>query len=165
MTFRERQLAIFRHRPTDRVVWQPRLETWIAVNRRDGLLPDRYRGVSELDIYDDLHCSPRCYNYFNPCLVAEQTGDVETIVESQPDGRRVTTRTPVGTITQFEYITSLAHQIREFPVKSVADIPVLEYLLRHTTYRWDADHYPKPMPPSAIAPPQQCTSRASTSSA
>lgn len=141
MTIRQRQLAIFRHEPTDRLVWQPRLETWIAANRRLGTIPDRYRELSDLQIYDDLGCSPRCYNYFNPCLVAEQTGDVEVTVETQPDGRRVTTRTPVGTLTQFEYITSLAHQIREFPVKTVADIPALEYLLRHTTYRWDAERF------------------------
>lgn len=137
MTFRERHLAIFRHEPLDRVLWQPRLEHWINVNRREGTLPERYRKMEHLEIYDDLNCSPRGYFWFNRCLKAEQTGDVETIVEEAPDGRRVTTRTPVGEVTQFEYITECAHQIREFPVKTVRDIPVIEYLLRHTRWSWD----------------------------
>lgn len=141
MTFRERHLAIFRHEPIDRVVWQPRLETWISWNRAQGKLPERYAKLDYFGIYDDLNCSIRGYGLFNRCLVAEQTGDVEVTLTEEPDGRRLTTRTPVGTITQFEYITELARQIREFPVKTVADFPVLEYLLRHTIYRWDEAAY------------------------
>lgn len=137
MTFRQRHLAIFRHETVDRVLWQPRLETWISVHRRLGTLPARYASMDDLQIYDDLNCSVRGYRFFNSCLVAEQTGDVEVVVEEAPDGRRVTTRTPVGTVTQFEYVTDLAHQTREFPIKTAQDIPVLEYLLRNTTYRWD----------------------------
>lgn len=141
MTFRQRQLATFRHEPLDRVLWQPRLETWISTHRACGSLPEAYRDRSHLEIYDHLHCSPRGYFLFNPCLVAEQTGDVEVSVEALPDGRRTTTRTPAGTLTQFEYLTPLARQIREFPVKTADDFAALEYLLRHTTYRWDDAAY------------------------
>lgn len=137
MTFRERHQAIFRREPVDRILWQPRLETWLHVNRQQGTLPERYRDLDDLQTYDDLRCSPRGYSHFNPCLVAEQTGDVETVVEAGPEGQRLTTRTPVGEFTQFTYVTALAHQIREFPVKTVADMAVLEYLLRHTRYHWD----------------------------
>jgi hypothetical protein len=77
MTFRERQFAIFRREPVDRSLWQPRLEHWIHVNRRDGTIPERYRDLDHLAIYDDLNCSPRTYFMFNQCLVAEQAGDVE----------------------------------------------------------------------------------------
>jgi len=139
MTFRERHLAIFRHQPLDRVLWQPRLDTWIATNRTQGTLPERYLDLEHLAIYDDLHCSPRGYFWFNACLKAEQTGDVEVVAEQLPDGRRTTTRTPVGTVTQFDYITHCAHQTREFPIKTVDDIPVIEYLLRHTRWSWDEE--------------------------
>ncbi len=141
MTFRERHHAIFRHEPIDHVLWQPRLEHWIATHRARGTLSARYQDLDHLGIYDDLHCSARGYFLFNRCLQATQTGDVAVSVEEEPDGRRVTTRTPVGAFTQFEYITAQAHQTREFPVKTVADIAVLEYLLRHTTYQWDDAAY------------------------
>jgi len=88
-----------------------------------------------------------------PSLVAEQTGDVETVVEQQPDGQRLTTRTPAGEFTQFTYMTDLAHQIREFPMKTIADLPVLEYLLRHTQYRWDAEAFASVEGPLVSAPP------------
>jgi hypothetical protein len=138
MTFRERHLAIFRHEPVDRVLWQPRLETWISTNRAQGTLPPRYRDFSHLDFYDDLNCSPRGYFWFNACLKPEQTGEVEVTREQLPDGTRTTTRTPVGTVTQFDYITDSAHQTREFPIKTVADMAVIEYLLRHMRWSWDA---------------------------
>ncbi len=138
MTFRERHLAIFRREPVDRVLWQPRLEHWINMNRQAGTLPERCRDFGHFDFYDDLHCSPRGYFWFNACLKPEQTGEVEVTREQQPDGVRTTTRTPVGTVTQFDYITHSAHQTREFPVKTVADMRVIEYLLRHTRWSWDA---------------------------
>lgn len=141
MTLRERHLAIFRYEPIDCVLWQPRLEHWIAVNRQAGTLPPHYKNLGHLEIYDDLHCSPRSYFLFNPCLKSEQLGDVEIQSEELPSERRTTIRTPVGTVTQCEYITPLAHQIREFPLKRVEEIPVIEYLVRHTRWSWDQDLY------------------------
>ena len=141
MTFRQRHTAIFRREPVSRSLWQPRLEHWIHVNRRDGTLPPRYRDLDHLAIYDDLNCSPPAYFMFNQCLVAAQTGDVETITEALPDGQRVTWRTPVGEISQTTENRALSWHYAEWPLKTAADFPVLEYLLRQTTWRWDAETF------------------------
>lgn len=141
MTFRERNLAIFRRQPVPRSLWQPRLETWISVNARQGTLPERYRDLGHLGTYDDLNCSLRTYSMFNPCLVSEQTGDVEVVTVPVPNGQRVTWRTPVGEMSQTTETIALSWHYAEWPVKTVADIPVLEYMLEHTRWRWDAEAY------------------------
>ncbi len=141
MNFRERHLATFRREPLDRVLWQPRLEHWINVNRREGTLPARYRELSHLAIYDDLDCSPRGYFMFNRCLRVAQGGEVEITAEEIPGGRRQTWRTPVGEISQVWKRTATAHQTVQYPVQSPGDFPVLEYLLRHQQVSWDDEAF------------------------
>lgn len=137
MNFRERHLAIFRRQPQDRVLWQPRLEHWIAVNTREGTLPEHFQNMSALEIYDDLHCSIRGYHLFNPCLTPVRSDDIETTVDEASDGVAITTKTPVGTVSEFHHVTPRSRGIRDFPIKKAEDIPVIEYVLRHTDYRWD----------------------------
>jgi len=65
MTFRELNLRIFRREPVDRVLWQPRIEHWYYTLQNDGTLPERYREMSLLEVFDDLGCSVRPYWAFN----------------------------------------------------------------------------------------------------
>ena len=57
-TRRELNLAIFEG-TADGVLWQPRLETWIGHHMAKGTLPERYRHLDSLGIYDALRCSVR----------------------------------------------------------------------------------------------------------
>lgn len=54
MTRKERELAVVRGEPTDRIPWAPRLDLWYRANRRAGTLPPKYRDASLTDITDDL---------------------------------------------------------------------------------------------------------------
>ncbi|MEM2875775.1 MAG: hypothetical protein QXL67_02345, partial [Candidatus Bathyarchaeia archaeon] len=76
MSFRERILATFEGKPIDNVVWQPRIEKWYEVNSKMGTLPERYKGMSYLEVCDDLKISPRRY--------------VRSIVRSVEDYRSIT---------------------------------------------------------------------------
>jgi len=58
MTRKELNLAIFEG-STDKVLWQPRLETWIHHHRAAGTLPERFQDLDYLGIYDALGCSVR----------------------------------------------------------------------------------------------------------
>ena len=80
---RQRVLRTFRREEVDQIVWQPRIYYWYYGNRLqnrlpegyadssildgiyraiqsyDGCVPDRYRDMSMLEVYDALGASPR----------------------------------------------------------------------------------------------------------
>lgn len=141
MTHRERHLATFERRPLDRICWQPRLEHWYNVNNRQGTLPERYREMSRLEVYDDLGCSVRAYSEFNRCLRAAD--DKRIKVESRETPQRIYTTwtTPAGEVSAVEYRTESAQQRCEFPIKRVEDLRVMEYMLRGREWSWNDEAY------------------------
>ena len=96
MTRRELNLAIFEG-TADTVLWQPRLETWISHHMTRETLPARYRGMSNLEIYDAMGCSIR-YDANAGIERVDDTGDLERIQEQSPDRSVEGWRTPAGEI-------------------------------------------------------------------
>lgn len=137
MTYRERTLAVFAHQPVDNIVYQPRIEHWYAVNRSQGTLPERYKDMSLLEVYDDLGCSIRTYGLFNPCL--KFTDDPGVKVKEERHGERLVTRwtTPCGSLEMHRRYTSLAWHTDKFPVETPEDMQVMEYILRGRTCEFD----------------------------
>ena len=45
-------LDIFNGRDPGRVLWQPRIEFWYAVNKKRGTLPRHLQNASLLDVFD-----------------------------------------------------------------------------------------------------------------
>ena len=141
MTFRERTLAIFAHKPVDNVVYQPRIEHWYGVNQRDGTLPERYRDMSLLDLYDDLGCSIRSYPFFNGCLKCADDPAVKYEAEQRGEihvGRWVT---PVGSVETHSRYTALASHTNKYPVETPDDARVMEYILHGRTWWFDNDAF------------------------
>lgn len=139
MTDRERTLNIFRHQPVDRIVYQPRIEHWYQYNKARGDLPERYRDMTLLEVYDDLGCSIRSYAFFNECLKFADDPEVRTEVRPTHDGHMVFTFTPVGTLTSRATVSDLAHHTSEYPVKTAEDVDVLEWVLRNRKAWFDYD--------------------------
>lgn len=141
MDMRELNLAVFRREPVSGVLWQPRIEHWYNINRAEGTLPERYRGMTLLDVFDDLGCSVRAYWAFNETLRIEDHEDVVT--ETCQDGPRsvTTTRTPVGNLVMAASRTATTHAVVKYPVVSPDDMAVMEWILRHKRVRFDADRY------------------------
>ena len=49
-----------------KVIWQPRIQCWYDDKMfEDGKLPGRYEGMSRVELYKDLGCSARVYEYNN----------------------------------------------------------------------------------------------------
>ncbi len=127
MTRRELNLAIFEGK-ADAVLWQPRLEQWIGVNRANGTLPQRFRDLDDLGIYDALRCSVR-YAASAGIEMYRQPDDVEQTQEQVGDRYIVTVRTPTGELrTTHQDIWQgeklLNRRICDFPIKTPEDLRV-----------------------------------------
>jgi len=147
MSNRERILAVFEHRETDRIVWQPRLHHWYYVNKARGTLPRRYEGAGILEVYDDLDASPRGYHYFNDTVRCVEGDKVQLRVKEEAD--RVISKyiTPKGSLTQVERKTEhgVASLRVDYFLKNVADIKLLEYILKRQTFEFDENLYQERM--------------------
>ena len=97
MTRRELNIAVFEG-TAEGVLWQPRLETWIGHHMERGTLPERFRGMSNLEIYDALGCSIR-YAASAGIERFERRDDLVRIDEQHPDHTIVRVRTPLGKIS------------------------------------------------------------------
>jgi len=103
MTFKEQNLAVFQRRPIEGVLFQPRIHYWYEHNRDHGTLPERYRGASLWDVFDDLNVSVRYFPETTglwPITLVCEPGSGITETEIIP-GREVvkTVRAPGGTLT------------------------------------------------------------------
>lgn len=143
MTRRELNLAIFEG-TTEGVLWQPRLETWISHHMEQGTLPQRFRGMSNLEIYDALGCSVRylasVHNPFTWIERLEIRDDMVKIEEQHPNQTLSKVRTPAGEIcTVYRDIWKngrrVNHRIEEFPVKTIKDLRVAIDLVSRQRFR------------------------------
>ncbi len=142
VTRRELNLAIFEG-TTDKILWQPRLETWLAHHRRERTFPVRFRHLSDLEIYDALGCSVR-YAACEGIESYEEPADVERSERREGGRLYQTVRTPSGEITTaFDEIYDgdrLANQrICDFPVKTVEGLRVVTDLVERQQFRADLD--------------------------
>ena len=125
------------------IIWQPRILAWFTDRAFDGTpLPERYAGMDPYDVYRDLGCSARLYEY-NSCFRRiedervhvsrfETDGVTETTIDT-PVGRQVcvTRRTP----TSWHAITDK----RE--VCSREELRVAAWREAHAEWAWDGDRF------------------------
>lgn len=138
MTRRELNLAIFQG-TADRVLWQPRIEMWLNHHMGRDSLPQRFRGMSNLQIYDALGCSMR-YAASAGIDRYEARDDLVRIEEQHPDHTVCTVRTPAGEITTvhqdvWEEDRRVNHRIAKYPVTTVRDLEVAGDLVERQRFR------------------------------
>ena len=145
MTNRERLLAIMEGRLPDRVPWIPRLAIWYEANKRQGTLPEPYRGLSLREVERKVFGGTAARDgtiyrieIDGVEIRTHQPGDMECLTEYV---------TPVGTVTtRFRSTPHLREQgIQdaevEFMLKRREDYPVVEYIIEHTRYTPTFDQY------------------------
>ena len=162
LTFRERILRTFERRRVDRIVWQPRIYYWFYGNRLrnklpngytdesllrglyevirpyKGHVPEEYRNMSMLQVYDHLGASPR---YPQETLgvslfrmrVDERKVRVRSFRGSKPGERITIWETPVGKLRE---VTVHGYHT-EYPVKTPEDYGVMEFILDNTEFVFD----------------------------
>ena len=138
MTRKELNLAIFEGR-ADKVLWQPRLETWIFHHQAEGTLPDRYKNLDYFGIYDALRCSPR-YAASAGIEKYEEPADVVRTQEQRGNYLIETVTTPSGTITTVHQEVwrdgkLVNRRIAKYPVKTPQDLRVVIDLIEREQYR------------------------------
>ncbi len=171
MNPKENILSLFRGDQPDQIVWQPRIENWYNVNHAHGTLPPKYSGKSLMEVYDELGCSPRPYLIPYPSpedLRSEATDkwkgfapqDVPPVIKADLDstldgeievtgtgsrGDKIIERwyTPKGNLTRKWMISedSISQRVSEYPIKSLEDLDILEYILTHQEWEFDYDAY------------------------
>ena len=159
---RERILRIFQGRKVDKVVWQPRIYYWYYGNRLknklpkgykdkslrasfysniqpyNGNVPERYSDKSMIQIYDDLSASPRYpQEILGVNLFKVKNRRVRIKFINKGEERIIIHETPVGTLK--EVIRHGYHT--EYPVKTLSDIKIMEYILDDTEFGFDLDAF------------------------
>lgn len=146
MTRKELNLAIFEGK-ADRVLWQPRLETWINHHRENGTLPERFKDKDYFGIYDALGASVR-YAASVGLESYEEPGDVERRSEQHGEYYISIVKTPSGEIrTVYRDIWEGGklknRRIVEFPVKTPQDLRVVIDLVDRQHFRANQEAFKK----------------------
>ncbi|MBI4552813.1 MAG: hypothetical protein HY710_11170 [Candidatus Latescibacteria bacterium] len=144
MTRKELNLAIFEG-TAQHVLWQPRLETWIAHHMERDTLPERFRGMSHLDIYDALRCSIR-YAASVGIERWDARSDLVRIEEQHPSHTVSRVRTPAGEISTvyrdiWEENRRVNHRIEAYPVKTVQELRVVIDLIDRQQFRTNPETF------------------------
>ncbi|KPK66268.1 MAG: hypothetical protein AMK73_00440 [Planctomycetes bacterium SM23_32] len=144
ITDRELNVRIFQGAEVPRVLWQPRMEPWYAWHEQFGSLPECFKGMSLLEVYDELGQSMRYIHYYTgmPDPVRRSyTEKVRVRHSPLPDGDVLTiTETPHGELVQQTRQTvDRTWRTIGFPVKKPEDLKALAWLLERTRYTFDAE--------------------------
>ncbi len=145
MTTRERILRTFAKEPRDKVVWQPRIYYWYNGRQADGTMPEKYRGKSMLDIYDDLRASPRYPSEVMEVSLFRTELDDQVQLSVSDQGEEIVTvyQTPIGSLHEVVRKGTMGaggYHI-EHPVKTPQDMEVMKYVLEHTHFSFDQEAF------------------------
>jgi hypothetical protein len=105
----------------------------------EGTMPERYRNMSNLDIYDALRCSIR-YAASAGIDWIQDRSDIVRITEQHPSHLVERVRTPAGEITTvhqevWEDDQLRNRRIKDFPVKTAADLRVATDLVNRQRFQ------------------------------
>ena len=126
-----------------KVIWQPRIDCWIADKMFEhGELPGIYKGMSKVDIYKELGCSARIYEY-NGCFYPVYDETVKHHYEWKDNIFYERIDTPIGTVTQeLEVVqSSWAKRTKKWWVCNEEDLKVFTYIEQHTDWRFSREHF------------------------
>lgn len=127
-----------------KVIWQPRIQCWITDKRFAGEpLPEPYEHLSEPDMFRELDCSARIYQY-NRCFQAIEDPRVHRTSRSLDDtDTEITVHTPVG--KQVEVLRKTPNSPRQihikWPITTQEEMRVATWRTEHTEWAWDQDTY------------------------
>lgn len=140
------QLDVINGRAQGKVLWQPRIGCWYDDKLFAGEeLPGVFKGMNLVEVYQELGCSNRIYEY-NDCF---QTVDAPEIVRRERKLSDLETEyvieTPVGNVSCImKANTSNAGTFpKKWWIEDEEDLAVMSYVLSHQTWVWREDIYQK----------------------
>jgi hypothetical protein len=145
MTLREMNLKVFQGQPIPQVFFQPRFEPWYAWQQKFGNMPEEYRALGLLGVFDRLGASIR-YVHYNTGMPdpVQVTFDPEVNVREVLQGREWTVvyQTPYGELVE-QYRLTVDDEWRKvgFPVKGPDDLRALRWLCEHMTHSFSVEAF------------------------
>lgn len=171
LNYRKLILNKFKGEVNNRIVWQPRIYYWYYGNSlmnktpkgykdksflksmRENIdsienpdVPERYEKKTMLEIYDNLRASPRYpqevlgVQLFKGLRLPDSSAcdqlKAEVKLDNKNGQRKTTFKTPAGNLTKIE-----SGYIKEYPVKSIEDIEIMEYIIKHTEVQFDQEAF------------------------
>lgn len=130
-------------RANGKVIWQPRIECWIADKMfEQGELPGRYKNMSKPEIYRDLGCSARIYEY-NCCFYPIFDDTIHCIHKEEGDRIIDIMETPVGSVKHISKKTpnSWAVLTEKEWVCSEEDLKIYTYIEDHTSWGYSQENF------------------------
>ncbi len=131
-------MEVYSGRDPGRVIWQPRLEFWYAVNKKRGALPAHLANYTLEELYDYCHASIRYFS--NPLKVRYQNVHISEEWIDEKNLRRVW-RTPHGDLEEVLHYDewNLSCYNYEYLLKTPADFRIYEYILADEQWYWDEE--------------------------
>jgi hypothetical protein len=137
-------LDVVKGKSNGKIIWQPRIGCWYDDRIfRDEPFPKPYTGKSLPDIYRELGCSNRNYN-FNSCFerVHDQRVKFKIEMVSATDMKR-TMETPVGSVFTIEASNNSnpGRYPKKWWISSEEDMKVMTWIEEHMSWRWNEENY------------------------
>ena len=144
-TFRDINLRIFRRQPYPGVFFQPRFEPWYAWHTTFKRMPPAYQGLSLRGLFDHLGVSMRYIHYYTGVpdpVVANYSTEVRRLDRFDGRERQHILQTPYGELVEnLKYTVDETWRTVGFAVKTVDDLQKLRWLLQHTDYSFEVEHF------------------------
>jgi len=139
MTKRERFLAAMRREATDgELVWAPNFDYWLAINRAQNTLPEKYQGMTRNNIVRAINGT--IWHRVSSCGCQHDPSIKHTYSERQNGVRRHEIQTPIGSIYEEYALTESEHSseahIKHF-VTDYDSLRVMTYVVEGTQYNVD----------------------------
>ena len=126
-----------------RIIWQPRILAWFTDRDFAGVpLPAPYTGMSPYEVYRELGCSARLYEY-NACFRRTEDARVRVSTEQVGDLTHTTIETPVGSQLRVTRSTPNSwHPItQKWEVTHADELRAATWREEHCTWHWDEACY------------------------
>lgn len=130
-------------RSNGKIIWQPRIQCWISDKLfADGRLPGIYNGLTAPEIFRELGCSARIYD-FNSCFFPVFSGGIEYSVSKEDGVTTEVMKTPVGSVSKQQKQTpsSWAQLVTKEWVETEEDLKVYTYIEEHTDWEYSQSEF------------------------
>lgn len=126
-----------------KIIWQPRVQCWRDDKLfEDGKLPGIYEGMDDVQMFKELGCSSRVYEY-GWCIESYYDETVTTRFERKGDVEYYYIDTPIGTVWQEIKLSknSWARFPSKWYITSEEDMKIFTYIEAHTFWRYREDRF------------------------
>ena len=144
LNLRDLHRAVIHGESNGMIIWQPRIGCWLTDKRFEGIpLPEPFEGMSQPDMFRELKCSARLYQ-FNACFKRIEDPRVRTSQQQLSETDVQTTiETPVGKQTSVtrKYATNRRLRPVKWEIAREEEMRVALWRTEHTTWKWDQETY------------------------